>query len=388
MEKAETMRLQACLPQSYWEFALDYATHIYNRTPMRHLAWRTPYQYMTDEVPSLNYLRVFGSAAYVFIPAEVRVNKMSPKSELMTFIGLAPGGHGWLFMRSPNKVVFTAAQATFDEYLFPKCPKTKFHSHTRLHMTAPNTTCDGDHCVGGKHCHCPLYDEEDEPVDHSTIPLGDEGKQRELPSQAETEFPSTEAEPPTARRSPVPITPPLPEEPSPPRRSQCVKRIPKRPGNVYGDKHPVQIELETRKTRDWRKVVQEEAPLPVRRTPGTSALPDVPTLESDSDSEGEVEDSLEPPSEEQAEVSRLCWEGGAALSHFLLAKSITASVAGSEDEVLLNSPKYWTYRDVLRLPPASLKEWKEACEREITTLQDREVFELVKHPRDRKVIKN
>ena len=124
MEKAETMRLQACLPQSYWEFALDYATHIYNRTPMRRLAWRTPYQYMTDKVPSLNYLRVFGSAAYVFIPAEVRVNKMSQKSELMTFIGLAPGGHGWLFMRSPNNVVFTAAQTTSDKYLFPGLEKS------------------------------------------------------------------------------------------------------------------------------------------------------------------------------------------------------------------------------------------------------------------------
>jgi len=77
----------------------------------------------------------------------------------------------------------------------------------------------------------------------------------------------------------------------------------------------------------------------VKRTPGTSALPDVPTLESDSDSEGEVEDSLEPPSEEQAGVSKLCREGGAALSHFLLAESITTSVAGNEDEVLLNSPK-------------------------------------------------
>jgi len=29
-EKAETLRFQACLPQSWWEFALDYATHIYN----------------------------------------------------------------------------------------------------------------------------------------------------------------------------------------------------------------------------------------------------------------------------------------------------------------------------------------------------------------------
>src|SRR6267154_771125 len=34
MEKAESMRLQACLPQSWWEFTLDHATHVYNLTPM------------------------------------------------------------------------------------------------------------------------------------------------------------------------------------------------------------------------------------------------------------------------------------------------------------------------------------------------------------------
>ena len=33
-EKAESMRLQACLPQSSWEFTLDYVTHVYNCTPM------------------------------------------------------------------------------------------------------------------------------------------------------------------------------------------------------------------------------------------------------------------------------------------------------------------------------------------------------------------
>jgi len=33
-EKAETMRFQACLPPSWWEFSLDHAVHVYNRTPM------------------------------------------------------------------------------------------------------------------------------------------------------------------------------------------------------------------------------------------------------------------------------------------------------------------------------------------------------------------
>ena len=38
------------------------------------------------------------------------------------FIGLADGVKGYIFMRSPNNVIFTAAQALFNETLYPKCP--------------------------------------------------------------------------------------------------------------------------------------------------------------------------------------------------------------------------------------------------------------------------
>ena len=34
-DKAESLRLQACLPPSWWEFALDHVTHVYNRTPIK-----------------------------------------------------------------------------------------------------------------------------------------------------------------------------------------------------------------------------------------------------------------------------------------------------------------------------------------------------------------
>ena len=34
-DKAESLRLQACLPPSWWEFALDHATHVYNQMPMK-----------------------------------------------------------------------------------------------------------------------------------------------------------------------------------------------------------------------------------------------------------------------------------------------------------------------------------------------------------------
>ena len=120
MEKAESMRLHACLPQSWWEFSVEHATHVYNRTPLRRLEWQTPYQLLNNERPSVAHLRVFGCGTYVFIPAETRANKLAPKSELMTYLGNAPGAQGFMFMRSPNNVLFFATQCIFDESLFPR----------------------------------------------------------------------------------------------------------------------------------------------------------------------------------------------------------------------------------------------------------------------------
>ena len=56
MEKAESMRLQACLPQSWWEFSVEHATHVYNRTPLRRLNWQTSYQLLSNERPSVEHL--------------------------------------------------------------------------------------------------------------------------------------------------------------------------------------------------------------------------------------------------------------------------------------------------------------------------------------------
>ena len=53
-------------------------------------------------------------------------------------LGTHPGGKGWIFMRSPNNVIFSAAQATFDEAFFPKCPAGKgVRQNTRLQTPAP-----------------------------------------------------------------------------------------------------------------------------------------------------------------------------------------------------------------------------------------------------------
>ena len=90
-EKAEIMRLEACLPQSWWEFTLDHATHVYNRTPVHCLNWQTPYQTLKGDKPYVNHLRVFGCGIYVYLPAEVQDNKLTPKSEMMTYLRTLSG---------------------------------------------------------------------------------------------------------------------------------------------------------------------------------------------------------------------------------------------------------------------------------------------------------
>jgi len=84
--------------------------------------------------PDLSELRVFGCGAYVFLPEEVRANKLAPRSELMTYIGYETGVKGWRFVR-PSGAIFTGATATFDETLFPCCPGAKTPARTDLGET-------------------------------------------------------------------------------------------------------------------------------------------------------------------------------------------------------------------------------------------------------------
>jgi transposase InsO family protein len=91
MDKAEPMCFDTCLPDSYWEFVVNHAAHCYNRTPVAHLDWRTPYELINNEVPDISHLHVFSCGAYVHLPPDTRKDKLSPKSELMVYLGRPSG---------------------------------------------------------------------------------------------------------------------------------------------------------------------------------------------------------------------------------------------------------------------------------------------------------
>jgi hypothetical protein len=177
---------------------VDSAVHVYNHTPIMHHNWKMPFENLEHTKPDVTHLHVFGCSAYIFLPEEVRHKKLNPKSKLMTFIGYPQGIKGYLFMRSPNNVLFTAIQALFDKTLYPKC----------LDMRHPGYTPAPDPPVGKQgEYNIPLDDDEfggngGGPL----LPFGPAGGPRlQLPPW----------KPPQSRYPPLP--PSLPNHPSPSR---------------------------------------------------------------------------------------------------------------------------------------------------------------------------
>jgi hypothetical protein len=64
------------------------------------------------------------------------VNKLAPKSEVMTYLGNTPNAGGFMFMKAPNNVIFYTTHCIFDESMFPRCNKVvKKHKVVKKPLT-------------------------------------------------------------------------------------------------------------------------------------------------------------------------------------------------------------------------------------------------------------
>ena len=125
MDKVQSMHFHACLTDTIWEFSWDHVIHVYNRTLISHLKWRTPFEALRNKKPDVSHLCIFSCCAYVFLPEDVRANKLSPKSETMIYLGQPAGYKGCCFYRITNGQIFIDATAVFDETYFPHCSDGK-----------------------------------------------------------------------------------------------------------------------------------------------------------------------------------------------------------------------------------------------------------------------
>jgi len=173
--------------------------------------------------------------------------------------------------------------------------------------------------------------------------------------------------------APPPEVPDVPAEP-PLRRSSRTWVIPSCPDNVYGDWTPTEIIRDVERQTYWKKTVE-----------GSSQTRNIPPVRLPQPDSSVKRDSDDPLDDDEDALLKLQKEGGVRFILYLVSKAIPHHDNDLPSELNVQN---WTFRDILRLPDAKQKEWKDACHKELESLRKQNVYELVKLPLGRKAIKN
>src|SRR3984885_14576424 len=113
VEMTRCMLNDAGLPSQYWGEALITANHLQNRLPVEGKDI-TPYEAWNKRTPNLDYIKVFGSTAYMMITADKR-QKLDDKAKKLTFVGYERGTKGYRLLDVNTNKVYISKDVTFIE---------------------------------------------------------------------------------------------------------------------------------------------------------------------------------------------------------------------------------------------------------------------------------
>jgi len=351
------------------------------------------------EKPSVNHFRVFGCAAYVYLPDAMGPNKLSAKSELMIFVGY-DSKKNYIFIRhTRGNAQFISPTATFDETLFPRKEKNATirspfpdeQIERELQPTdegnapipsipVPSVEKTPDIPSGG----APVPDSVPEPpapLPESPIRV-DSPQLEDVPDVTADEEPLAPEEPPRTNRK-RDLSPPVDhydDSPDSPIRSRLRRTIlpPVRPGNIYGDRrNPTEIIKNYRRENPVPHTPTSDIPV-TNHGPSKPAHPDVISQEK-------VQDKLEswdpeptlsgvpplvPIDQMETNFAKFVAEGGVAYIDFLIANRV-------EEDIPIQ------YHDIAKLDPKLQSSWQESMLEELNALHKRGVYELVDLPKGR-----
>ena len=114
VETTRAMLLDAKLPHMFWAEAISTAAYLRNRSPTSAVEGTTPHQAWYGQKPRVEHLRVFGSAAYVYIPKDER-GKLDPKSKKCVLLGYGSVQKGYRVYDRLTRKVFYSRNVKFNE---------------------------------------------------------------------------------------------------------------------------------------------------------------------------------------------------------------------------------------------------------------------------------
>ena len=115
--------IESGLPKNLWPYAVMYATHIRNRCYQQRTG-QTPYFMLTNRVPNVHKLAIFGSVCYAFDHQNPK--KLDPRSKRGIFVGMDKD--------SPSYLVYFPDDAKIRKYRTVKCTDQMYYSKTQGHV--------------------------------------------------------------------------------------------------------------------------------------------------------------------------------------------------------------------------------------------------------------
>jgi hypothetical protein len=108
-ERGRALTYEANLPEFLWPELVTAAIYLLNRTPIRSLSWRTPYEHLYGKKPNLYGIRILGSLTYILIVGKKRdqLSKFDPRALKGYLVGFEASNIYRVWSPITNRVIRT-----------------------------------------------------------------------------------------------------------------------------------------------------------------------------------------------------------------------------------------------------------------------------------------
>jgi len=115
-ELERTVLNESNLPKYFWANAIYIASYVLNRTFIRPILKKTPYELYRGRKLSISHLRVFGCKCFILNNGKDNLGKFDPKSDEGIHIGYAINGHAYMVYNKRLLTVEESMHVMFDEF--------------------------------------------------------------------------------------------------------------------------------------------------------------------------------------------------------------------------------------------------------------------------------
>lgn len=102
------------VPKSFWPEAVNWITHVLNRSPTRVVQDATPEEAWSGVKPNVDYFRVFGCIAHVHIP-DVKRTKLDDKSCKCVLLGVSEESKAYRLYNPTSRKIIVSRDVVFEE---------------------------------------------------------------------------------------------------------------------------------------------------------------------------------------------------------------------------------------------------------------------------------